>query len=198
LVQDDGGCGGERKKQRECPRPKLCTIRQSAGHGNVKPLPEERRAVDEKSPSEHQRPRISDLGRKLAALNAPDGRTGHYKSRNTFVHPPARRPTRVDDYRVALSGRRGRGGEDDYSGGCSGLRHSRSTESRAGRLLDSGVPLKWSKRWSMFHSTGESSEELISMLRSSPTDPKCVSLAQLYGRSSKSRDDDLDEPPTDT
>ncbi|XP_060856135.1 uncharacterized protein LOC132933880 [Metopolophium dirhodum] len=198
-AQDGSGCGGAKKKQRECPRPKLCTIRQSAGHGNVKPPPEESRPAVEKSlPSEHQRPRISDLARKLAALNAPDGRTGHYKSRNTFVDPPARRPTPADDYRAPSSGRRSPGGYDECGGGRAGLRPARSTESRAERNSNSGMPFRWSERPSMTSDfTGERSEKASSMLRSRRTDPKCVSLAQLYGRSAKSRDDESGEPSSD-
>lgn len=200
MAQDGDGCGGSKKNQRECPRLKLCTIRQSAGHGNVKPPPEESRAAVEKSsPSEYQRPhRISDMARKLAALNAPDGRTGHYKSRNTFVDPPTRRPTPADDYRAPLSGRRSPGGHDECGGGWAVLRPARSTESRSERNLNRGMPFRWSERRSMTSDfTGERSEEVSSILRSRRTDPKCVSLAQLFGRSAKSRDDESDEPSSD-
>lgn len=178
----------------------MCTIRQSAGHGNVIPPLEERRAVVEKLLSEHQRSQISYLARKQAALNAPDGRTGHYKSRNTFADPPTRRRTPTGDYRVRLDGHhRGRRGDDDCSGSWTGLRPTRSIESRDERHLDKGMPFKWPEpavRRSMFDFTGEHSEELSSMLRNRRTDPKCVSLAQLYGRSTKSRDDKSDEPPS--
>jgi len=196
LAKDGGGCSCEEKKQRECPPLKLCTIRQSAGHGNVKPPPEEHRTTVEKSPPEHQLLRISDPARKLAALNAPDGRTGHYNNRKSVVDPLRRRPTLTDDYRAPLSGRPSPGSYDECGGGKIDLRPARYIESRAERNL--GMPFTWSERWSMTSDfTGERSEEVSSMLRSRRTDPEYISLVQLYGRSATSRDDESDEPSSD-
>lgn len=197
LAHDGGGgCGGAKKKPRECPRPKLCTIRQSAGHENVKPPAEERsRTVVEKSPLDHHRRRISELTLKLAALNSTDdGRCGSNNtlSRDTFDDPPARRPATVDDYRVTTSsGRRGRGGDDDCGRGGAGARPARSTDPRADRQLDSSdLMFKRSELRSMLDFTGECFEEVSSMLRSPRKDPKStVSLAQVYGRSANSHDD---------
>jgi len=193
-----GGCGGAEKKQRECPRPKLCTIRQSAGRENGKPPAKERsRSVVEKSPLDHHRQRISELTLKLAALNSPnDGRTGsnNTMSRDAFVDPPARRPATVDDYRVtsSSSGRRVRGGDDNCGrGGGAGARPARSTDSRAERQLDSSDLLfKRSELRSMLDFTGECFEEVSSMLRSPRKDTKStVSLTQVFGRSANSHDD---------
>jgi len=198
LAHDGGGgCGGARKKQRVCPRPKLCTIRQSAGQENVKPPAEKRRTVAEKSPLDYHRQRISELTLKLAALNSTDnGRTGsnNTMSSDTVADPPAM----ADDYRVtSSSGRRGRGGDydDDDCGrdrGGAGARPARSAESRAERQLDSSDLLcKRSELRSMLDFTGECFEEVSSMLRSPRKDPKsATSLAQVYGRSANSHDDD--------
>ncbi|XP_060845094.1 uncharacterized protein LOC132924680 [Rhopalosiphum padi] len=197
ALNDGGGCGGAKTKQRECPRPKLCTLRQSAGHGNVEPPLEDRRTVV----IDKSLQRISELKRKLAALKAPDGRTGNYgDSRHTTAGPPARRPIPADDYRATLSGRRVRGGDDDDCSGVGGgtARPARSAESRAERHSDSGLLFKRSELRSMLDFTGECFEDASSMLRNRRTNPKCVSLAQLSERSAKRRGgDESDEPPSD-
>jgi len=193
-AQDGGGCGGARSKQRECPRPKLCTLRQSAGHGNVEPPADERRNVVDKSSLDRQRQRISELKRKLAALNA----INYSESRHNMVADPlTRRPIPADDYRVASSGRRVRGGDDndDCSSGGAAARPARSAERHH---VDSGLLFKRSELRSMLDFTGECFEEASSMLRSRRNNPKSVSLAQLNERSAKRRGgDESDEPPSD-
>lgn len=193
-AHDGGGCGGARSKQRECPRPKLCTLRQSAGHGNVEPSAEERRTVVDKSSLDRQQQRISELKRKLAALNAIDGPTSNYSRHNMVADPVARRPIPADDYRVASSGHRVRGG-DDNDDCSSGARPARFAERHH---VDSGLLFKRSELRSMLDFTGECFEEASSMLRSRRSNPKSVSLAQLNERSAKRHGgDESDEPPSD-
>ncbi|XP_022175653.1 uncharacterized protein LOC111037408 [Myzus persicae] len=193
TARDVDGCGA-RKKPRECPRPKLCTIRQSAGHESIKSPPEEHRTVVDASPLDHHRQRISELTLQLAELNSTDSRaSSNNTSRDTIADSPARRPTTADDYRVALSWRRGRGDDDDgdcCSRGGAGARLARSSESRAERQLDGGLWRKRSELRSMLDFTGECFEEVSSMLRSPRKDPKsAASLAQLFGKPTNSRDD---------
>jgi len=196
-AQDGGGCGGARSKQRECPRPKLCTLRQSAGNGNVEPPAEESRTVFDKSSLDRQRQRISELKRKLAALNTTDGPTSNYsESRHVVADPLARRPIPADDYRVASSGCRVRGGDDNDD--CSGGAAARPARSAERHHLDSGLLFKRSELRSMLDFTGECFEEASSMLRSRRSNLKSVSLAQLNERSAKRRGgDESDEPPSD-